>query len=307
MRLSSSSPSRLLVVASSFAMIVSLSACQTKPTKSSVSEPRAFAANNQPVQITPQTLVVDARPAFDYSTAHVPRSIQVTWSDYVEAEPAQRGIIQRDTFAAARRLARLGLSPDSKVVVVGRGLSGEGEEGRVAWMLAYLGIRDVQFAAIDALKPRLTNAPESQPPPSVAIWKPEIDESLNATKDEVLFAINQNGVAKPISFKGATARLYRFIDVRSEKAYLGKEGLGALKHVPDMGAINIPWQQFFTPSMRVNEKTMKQLSAMGYTPNERIIIVSEEGVTSAAVTMAFRQAGFVNTANYSGGLQDLIP
>ncbi len=286
-------------------LLFALSACQTKPTKTSVSEPRAF--TNQPVQITPQTIVVDARPAFDYSTAHVPRSIPVIWSDYVEAEPAQRGIIQRDTFAAARRLARLGVSPESKVVVLGRGLNGNGEEGRVAWMLAYLGVHDVQFTAIDSLKPRLTNEPESQPPASAPIWKPAPVESLNATKEEVLFAINQNGVAKPVSYKGAPAKLYRFIDVRSERSYLGKEGIGALKHVPDMGAINIPWQQFFTASMRVNEKTMKQLSAMGYTPNERIIIVDEDGIASAAVTMAFRQAGFANAANYAGGLQDLIP
>jgi thiosulfate/3-mercaptopyruvate sulfurtransferase len=294
-----------LRLSAALAVVLALSACQTKPTRTSTSESRAF--SNQPVQITPQTIVVDARPAFDYSTAHIPHSVPIAWSDYVEAEPAQRGIIQRDTFAAARRLARLGLAPESKVVVLGRGYNGGGEEGRVAWMLAYLGVRDVQFAAIDSLKPRLTNAPESQPPPSVPIWKPTPDFSLDATKDEVLFAINQNGVAKPVSYKGAPARLYRFIDVRTERAYLGKEGLGALKHVPDMGAINIPWQQFFTPSMRVNGATMKQLSAMGYTPSERIIIVSEDGVSSAAVTMAFRQAGYVNTANYSGGLQDLIP
>ena len=74
-----------------------------------------------------------------------------------------------------------------------------------------------------------------------------------------------------------------------------------------MGAINIPWQQFFTPAMRVNEATFKQLTAMGYTPNERILIIDENGISSAAVTMAFRQMGFGNTANYSGGLQDLIP
>ena len=73
-----------------------LSACQTKPVKSSMNEPRAF--TKQVIEITPQTIVVDARPAFDYSTAHVPHSVPIVWSDYVEAEPAQRGIIQRDTF-----------------------------------------------------------------------------------------------------------------------------------------------------------------------------------------------------------------
>ena len=60
-------------------------------------------------------------------------------------------------------------------------------------MLSYLGVRDVQFAAIDSLKPRLTNEQEAQPPAAAAVWKPITDESLNATREEVLFAINQNG------------------------------------------------------------------------------------------------------------------
>ena len=45
-------------------------------------------------------------------------------------------------------LARAGIAPDSSVVVLGRGLQGEGEEGRIAWMLAYLGVPNIQFANI---------------------------------------------------------------------------------------------------------------------------------------------------------------
>lgn len=290
-------------------VLVGVSGCQTHPTKTSLSEQRAFdlAKGAPPIVISPMTLIVDARPAFDYSTAHVPRSIPISWADYVEAEPAQRGIIQNDTYGAARRLARAGLAPDSQVVVIGAGLQGEGEEGRVAWMLAYLGLSNVQFASLDSLKPRMTNEPESHPPKSADVWKPKIVESLDATRDEVLFAINKNASVTPASYKGSAARLIKFIDVRSERAYLGKEGIAALKHVPNMEAINIPWKQFFTANLRPNETTLKQLRAMGFSPTDRIIVLNDDGISSAAVTMALRTYGFANAANYSGGLQDLIP
>jgi 3-mercaptopyruvate sulfurtransferase SseA len=291
------------------AALLALFGCQTKPTKTSQSEERAFDFSKaaQPISITPTTIVVDARPAFDYSTAHVPHSVPLSWSDFTEAEPAQRGIIQSDTYGAARRLARAGLSPDSQVVVLGSGLNGGGEEGRLAWMLAYLGVSNVQFGAMDSVKPRLTNEPEAHPLKEAPIWKPVVQESLNATRDEVLFAINQNAFVKPASFKGAPARIYHFIDVRSERAYLGKEGIGALKHVPNMEAINVPWKQFFTADMRPNPSTSNQLRSMGCSPEDRIIILDENGIASAAVTMALRAFGFTNAANYAGGLQDLIP
>ncbi len=290
-----------------FSVATLIMSCAT-PTKSSVSQPRAFdeAPLNRPVEIKAETIVVDARPAFEYSTAHVPRSVLLNWSDYTEAEPAQRGIIQSDTFAAARRLARAGISPESHVVVLGKGLQGSGEEGRLAWTLAYLGVANVQFASLDSLKPRLTNSPEANPLASVPIWKPSVVSDLNASRDEVLFAINERAVDKPASYKGQPARLYRLIDVRSEKAYLGKEGMGVVKTVPNMDAINIPWQQFFTPNLRTNQMMISQLRSMGFSIDQRLIVLDENGVASAAVTMALRSAGFSNAANYSGGLQDLL-
>ena len=125
----------------------------------------------------------------------------------------------------------------------------------------------------DSLKPRLTNEPEASPLKSAATWKPTPVESLNATKEEVLFAINARAVDKPTSYKGAPERLYRLIDVRSERAYLGKDGLGAVKHVPNMDAINIPWKQFFTTELRPNSSTLTQLRSMGFALEDRIIVL----------------------------------
>jgi thiosulfate/3-mercaptopyruvate sulfurtransferase len=284
--------------------------CQTKPTKTSESAERRVEVGRQglrPIEITEATVIVDARPAFEYSTAHIPKSVPLQWADFTEPEPAQKGIVQADTYAVARRLARVGIGPDTHVVVVGRGTGGNGEEGRIAWMLSYLGVTNVQFAAIDSLKPRYVNTPETKSPPAVPIWKPVLQESLNATRDELLFAINQRGVNKATAYrKGQTARLYKILDVRTEKAYLGKEGIGALKHIPNMDALNVPWTQFFTSSFRPAVEIANRLKAVNVSSDHRILVLDENGVSSAAVTMALRAMGFENAANVSGGLADLM-
>ena len=284
---------------------VALSACAMKPTKSKENPERRRDGSSAP-KVLAETVILDARPAFDYTTAHVPRSVQVQWSDFTEPEPPQRGILQGDLYGVARRLARLGVGPDSQVVVVGRGHEGEGEEGRIAWMLTYLGVGDVQFSSLDAMKFRLTNAVEENPLKSVAIWKPEPLESLNVTRDEVLFAINKRAVHEPASYKGQTATLYRLIDVRTVSGYLGREGIGAQKTVPNMDAVNIPWREFFHPNMRYKQEIASRLRDVGVMPEHRIIVLGEDGVSSAAVTMAMRSLGFSNTGNYAGGLRDLM-
>lgn len=287
-----------------------LASCQTAPTVANDNPDRRIEAPGvsmmRPIEVTLETIVVDVRAAFDYSSAHIPRSINLNWADFTEPEPAQRGILQADQFAIARRLARLGIDPATHVVVVGNGKNGMGEEGRVAWMLSYLGVDNVQFAEINSLGARFSNALDTNQPKSAPMWKPEPLESLNVTKDEVLFAINQRAVEKPASYKGRAPKLYKILDVRDAKAYLGHTGLGSQKTVPNMDAVNVPWTEFFDEGFRPRMEIESKLKSVGITEDSRIIVLDENGVASAAVTMALRSFGFKEAGNYAGGLRDLL-
>src|SRR6476659_7528071 len=97
----------------------------------------------------------------------------------------------------------MGIGPDTPVLVIGKGLSSDGEEGRVAWTLAYLGVKNVQFSEMESLKFRLTNSVEQNPPAGVPPWKPELVGDLNATHDELIQAINRNATSKPMAYAGA--------------------------------------------------------------------------------------------------------
>lgn len=301
---------KLVKFALSALAVVATAGCQTAPTVANDNPDRRIEAPGasmmKPIVITPETVIVDARHAFEYSGAHIPRSINLNWADFTEPEPAQRGILQADRFAITRRLARLGIDPATHVVVAGKGKQGNGEEGRIAWMLSYLGVDNVQFADIDSLGARFTNAVEAQGPKSAPMWKPEPAESLDVTRDELLFAINKRATEKPESYKGQPARLYKIIDVRDEKDYLGHVGMGAKTHVPNMGAVNIPWKQFFGDGLRPDGSIEEKLRAVGVTPDCRVIVVDQGGISSAAVTMALRSFGYALAGNYSGGLQDLL-
>lgn len=286
-------------------LLGAMSGCALQPTKSKETSERKFEGASQmltPVKIEPDTILIDARPAFEYSIAHVPRSFNIQWSDFTLTDPEHRGVLQEDLFAIARRLAILGIGPSSKVVVVGKGLSGAGEEGRVAWTLAYLGVTNVKFASIEALKFRYTNVVESTAPEGVPIWKPELIESLIATREELRAAINANAVVQPFGYGGMKPVLYRVIDVRSAREYLS----GGPHKSPNMGAINIPWQEFFNGGLTPREEIRAKLKSVGVMPHHRIIVIDEDGVSSGAVTMAFRALGFAQASNLAGGLSDFL-
>ncbi|MCM2282858.1 MAG: rhodanese-like domain-containing protein [Bdellovibrionaceae bacterium] len=294
---------------SSFAL-VGLAACASQPTRVGENESRQLQpATNVPVEVKLDewTVVLDARPAFDFTLSHIPRAIPIQWSDFTQNEDAARGVLQKDLFALARRLARIGISPDSKVVVVGRGIGGEGEEGRVAWTLAYLGVKDVTAVPLSYFKGPLTSQ-VGTPPAPVPIWKPAPVDDLLVTREELTNAIAKGGVHRPIPYKngGPAVRQYKIIDVRSPREYVGKEGLALKRPVPNMDAINISWNEFFDASGRPQPRMLQQLRELGFGEQDRVIVLSERGLRSAAVTMALRDLGIKNVGNSAGGLRELM-
>lgn len=288
---------------------VTLAGCQLAPTRVNENPERNLKTADgapEPVVITEKTVVLDARANFEYTMAHIPRSVPIQWTDFTQGEKDTRGVLQADLFDLTRRLARIGVSPDSEIVVVGNGLSGNGEEGRVAWTLAYLGIKNVSALPIGYFTGALTTV-AGNPPQPVPLWQPQVDESLLATREEILFVINNRGTYAPVEFKkGAGAKLYKLLDVRTAREYLNKEGLGLEKPIPNMEAVNTPWTEFFDETGRATPTVIAKLNEVGITSDQRIILVDDQGLRSAAVTMALRELGFKDVANCAGGLQELL-
>lgn len=274
-------------------------ACQQAPTKVYQTSPTQTkeGAGKGEIQLSPQTVIVDARPAFEYSVSHLNGSILLRPEDFNQKEEKFRGLLDLDHFTLARRLARLGIGPETPVVVVGRGVQGHGEEGRVAWTFKRLGLHNVRFAAIDYFSIPLSSA-EAPPRENVAIWKPEEDESLEVTRTDFLKA-----VVKP---KSPAVGPIVIIDVRPSEEYLGKVSSSQVKTPPDIGAVNIPWTHFFRQNGLLNESVKSKLEAIGITTDKTIYVVANQGQESAAVTLALREMGYAKAANFAGGYVELM-
>ncbi len=139
-----------------------------------------------------------------------------------------------------------------------------------------------------------------------AVWKPELESTLIATRAEILGAFENRAIEKAWSYQGAAPKFYRIIDVRSAKEYLGKSGGLRSRAIPNFDAMNIPWKEFFDTDLKPLPEIGERLVSIGFRRDQRILVIDNDGVASAAVTMALRAMGFVDAACYAGGYNDLL-
>lgn len=271
-------------------------ACQHRPTKMYESS-EVKARNQNLAELFKGELIVDARPAFDFNLSKINGSINIRWEEFTQKDEDLRGVFERDLYFHSRRLARMGINPDTPITVVGRGPLGAGEEGRVAWTLKYLGIKNVRFIHIDAYERGLNSQASPPPRAPVAIWKPSLDESLIISKNDFLKKTmvprdNEQGVV--------------ILDVRPVQEYLGKLPSPLKIRPPDLSAMNVPWTDFVTSYGLPNESIGEKLRSVGVTSNKEILVVSNFGIESATVVMVLRELGFSKSRNLAGGYSELI-
>jgi thiosulfate/3-mercaptopyruvate sulfurtransferase len=100
--------------------------------------------------------VVDARSQEAFESGHIPGAIWMGWEEWCATAPVdEASVLRRSGYWGALRqspaswfadrLARIGLSSDDPVLVYADGPLSRGREGRIAWMLLYLGARTVRL------------------------------------------------------------------------------------------------------------------------------------------------------------------
>lgn len=273
--------------------------CQQAPTKIYESNPVQIKEEKtdqviDDVKFTEKTIFIDARSPFEYSLSHLNGSLNVRPEEFTQRELPFLGVLETDRFALTRWLARKGISPESSVVVVGKGPAGKGEEGRVAWNLLLLGVKDVQFASIEHFSLPMSNA-EAPPREPVTLWKPDGDTTLEIEKTAFLKVVHAPKTESSVLV----------LDVRPEGEYLGKSKVFE-QTIPDVGGMNIPWTEFFDQKGLVKASVRERLQQVGIATHREIYVISNQGIESAAVTLALRQLGFKKSANFAGGYQELI-
>ncbi|MBV2167793.1 MAG: ABC transporter ATP-binding protein [Bdellovibrio sp.] len=272
----------VLVVA---AVLLAL-ACQQKPTKISVQEPVISEGVTAEKLLKEKAVILDARPAFEFNLAHVPGAINVRWEDFSQNSPRSRGLLQGDLFSLARRLALVGIDPDTKVVVLGKGAQGGGEEGRVAWTLKVLGVKDV-YTLVHTSYREMNTTKEAPLVQNKPYWKPQENESL---------VMNIKDFKKIIAQPGAVV-----LDVRSAQEF-ALRNLSQEKKV-QASVYNVEWKEFFDGKGLPLAKSEGLLRDKGISKEATILVLSNHGVRSAAVTYALQFLGYKKVSNVAGGYE----
>ena len=88
-------------------------------------------------------VIIDVRGAAAYSS-HIPGAVHSTWHEYSDPQAVAKGLLNPDIAFIERRLQSLGIHQDSDVVIYSNPFDNWGDEGRMYWMLQYLGHQSVR-------------------------------------------------------------------------------------------------------------------------------------------------------------------
>lgn len=133
--------------------------CHPDPTSSSVDHMSIKLMSCRKLQdllgrFHPPVTLIDARPAEEYFLAHIPTAVRAGWEEFTAKplpgtsldlrEPGYWGTLENPWSGSfEERLSDLGITCDRPIVVYADGERSQGREGRIAWMLAYLGLRHI--------------------------------------------------------------------------------------------------------------------------------------------------------------------
>jgi thiosulfate/3-mercaptopyruvate sulfurtransferase len=232
--------------------------------------------------------VLDTRGWWAFARGHLPGAVRIDWEDYREGR-GRTGRLPVQLDALAERLALLGVDDTRPVLVYGDAADGWGEEGRIAWMLRYLGHPEVAILDGGMAAWRGAGGPTEsrtvKPVPGHFTAAPVA--ALRAEADDVERARGTSAVV---------------LDTRSEA-----EWNGSRKYLPARtgripGAVHLHWRDLLSADGTLDRSAgaRARLAALGVTDSTGVIAYCVGGVRSAFVTLALRELGFTDVRNYDG-------
>jgi thiosulfate/3-mercaptopyruvate sulfurtransferase len=241
----------------------------------------------------PGLAIIDVRGKAAYAFGgHIPGAVHSTWHDYSDPNAIAKGLLNPDLSAIEQRIRGLGISQDTDVVIYSNPFDNWGDEGRMFWMLEYLGldksrILDGGWVKWVAEKRRYEHGVNSpQPGTFEALPRPD----RIAMKDELKQIVKRPHPETML------------LDARSLEEYVGKEiaGIPRPGHIPS--AVNVPWNGFLNPDATLKDpNAMKaSLAERGLHPGQEIVCYCTGGVRSAWVYFVLKVVGYPRVRNYPG-------
>jgi thiosulfate/3-mercaptopyruvate sulfurtransferase len=234
---------------------------------------------------------VRGRAAFEFG-GHIPGAVHSTWHEYSDPNAVAKGLLDPDLSRIEQRLRALGIDNDSDVVIYSNPFDNWGDEGRMFWMLQYLGHKKLKILDGGWVKWTQEGRPfeHGQVKPQPGSFKAEPVPELIIMKDELKQIVRRPHPETII------------VDARSLEEYLGKEvpGIPRPGHIPS--ALHVPWNGFLNPDATVKDlaKIRESLEEKGLQDNHQIVCYCTGGVRSAWLYFILKLAGYPKVRNYPG-------
>lgn len=230
---------------------------------------------------TADVLVIDARRRGEYLSGHIPGAVWMAWEAW--CEPAPRPELRRDGYWGLlaerdqrwfrRRLEELGVSRHRPVVVYADGVRSKGRDGRIAWMLHYLGAQDVRLLdggwAAWLRSNQTVDTDTPQPAPGSFMIAYQHDRRMRLAD---LVAARRADVPPLL------------IDTRSLEEFAGKKYryLPRRGHIP--GAVSVPFSHLFRADERyVSASDYHRILPNG--PGHPVVAYCEVGVRATTFAL----------------------
>lgn len=245
----------------------------------------------------PDVFFIDARPGRVYGKGHVPGAVQLDWTKFTDrAKFRPTGKLDPDIDHLAGAIGALGLRATDWVVVIGDPATMWGEEGRVAWVLAFLGHSKVSI--VDGGWSSWVAA--GQPVQRGRIKRPE---ATYEAKVRYGVRASMKDVRDWVDRDRSWSRV--LVDTRSRDEYQalpGAPGYGASRdgHIP--GAVHLEWKELLGDDGKLlpSDQLEPILIGRGVRPDAEIITYCTGGVRSAHTWYVLRSLGYPSVRSYGG-------
>lgn len=232
--------------------------------------------------------IIDARPANDYTQAHIPGAVNLPSpsTDSLEANavgypiPPERA---EELFRAA------GINQSSQIVVYDS--QGHRFAARIFYVLEFFGHPRVAVLNGGFPKWQSEGKPTSSESPAVrpGDFKPDVHSDVIATGDWVKNHLHDPGI--------------KLVDARSPEEYAGSAAQGARSgHIP--GAVNLEWKRLLNPgdAPRLAEipELQRLFAGAGVDPAKEVVAYCQSGTRASLIYFALRLLGYPRVRMYDG-------
>ncbi len=241
----------------------------------------------------PGLVILDVRGKAAYEFGgHIPGAVHSTWHEYSDPNAIPKGLLNPDVKQIEQTVRRLGIDRESEVVIYSNPFDNWGDEGRMFWMLEYLGHKQLRILDGGWVKWTAEKRPfeHGRVTPREGNFTAQPVKDVIITKDELKHLVRAPHPGTAI------------LDARSLEEFLGKEvsGIPRPGHIPS--AIHVPWNGFLNKDATVKDlETIKaSLDDKGLQPEQEVVCYCTGGVRSAWLYVVLKLAGYPRVLNYPG-------